>query len=143
MRPHYLIVEEIAPAPQGASLGWLIQLDGNTHRNAFLNSPWVKAVSPVRPGLESEAIAYLERLEVADTDDLDKPYPVGPKDSSCYNGLTIKQVLLKIAEGIAAQFEHEKEPVPTDPDIAGSKNALQTETVFTHEYDPLEGRWCG
>jgi hypothetical protein len=138
-RPHYLITEETAPAPQGASLGWLIQLDGDTHRNAFLNSPWVKAVLPIRPGLESEAISFLQRPEVAGTDGLDEPYPMGPKDPESYAGLTIKQVLLKVAKEIAAEYEKEKSPVPTGSPLSGSKSALPTETVFAHGYDPLEG----
>ncbi|KAI9846359.1 MAG: hypothetical protein M1837_004212 [Sclerophora amabilis] len=135
VRPHYLITEESAPAPHGASLGWLIQLDGDTHRNAFLNSPWVKAVLPIRPGLESEAIAYLERPEVAGTDGLNEEYLEGPNGQP--SGSTIKEVLLKVAESIAAQHEQEKEPVPIESGIAGSKNALPTETVFARGYDPL------
>src|SRR5262249_11261430 len=48
-RDNYLITEDSTPARAGASLGWLLQLDGDNHRNAFLNSPWVKAVVPIRP----------------------------------------------------------------------------------------------
>lgn len=43
-RPTYLMTDETNPAPLGASLGWMMQIDGDSHRNAFLNSPWVKAV---------------------------------------------------------------------------------------------------
>ena len=47
---NYYITEESIPAKLGSSLGWLLQLDGDNLRNAFLNAPWVKAVIPIRPG---------------------------------------------------------------------------------------------
>ena len=47
---NYKITEESNPARMGSSLGWLLQLDGDNLRNAFLNAPWVKAVIPIRPG---------------------------------------------------------------------------------------------
>lgn len=62
-RDNYLITEESNPAPMGASLGWLLQLDGDERRNAFLNAPWVKAVIPVRPGKELAAVNWLEHAE--------------------------------------------------------------------------------
>ena len=37
------LTEKSAPARLGSSLGWLLQLDGDNFRNAFLNAPWVKA----------------------------------------------------------------------------------------------------
>ena len=45
-RDHYLITEDSEPAPMGASLGWLLQLDGDNHRNAFLNSPRSRRYCP-------------------------------------------------------------------------------------------------
>lgn len=139
-RPYYLITEETEPAPQGASLGWLTQLDGDAHRNAFLNSPWVKAVLPIRPGRERDAIAWLQRPEVAGTDGLAELYPFDPtQDPPDYNGLTIEQVLLKIADSIAAEYEASLTPVPVDPAKISPQMALPTETVFTHGFDPLEG----
>jgi len=68
---NYLITEESAPAPLGASLGWLMQLDGDNMRNAFLNAPWVKAVMPIRPGKEKEALAWLRSANVEGIDGLD------------------------------------------------------------------------
>jgi hypothetical protein len=118
MRPNYLITEETTPAPQGSSLGWLIQLDGDTHRNAFLNSPWVKAVLPIRPGRERAALAWLQSREVADTDGLKEAYQFDPtQDPPEYNGLTIEQVLLIIADKIAE--EHRKSLTPTPVDKTG------------------------
>ena len=55
----YPITAESEPAPMGASLGWRIQLDGDSRRNAFLNSPWVRVCLPIRPGREKEAISWL------------------------------------------------------------------------------------
>jgi hypothetical protein len=139
-RPYYLITEETAPAPQGASLGWLIQLDGDVHRNAFLNSPWVKSVLPIRPGREREAMAWLRRPEVAGSDGLDEPYPYdAAQDPPEYQGQTISQVLLLIADRIRAEQEASLTPVPADPGKVNSELTLPTETVFSKGFDPLEG----
>lgn len=77
-KKEYLFTDESEPAPLGASLGWFLQLDGDANRNAFLNSPWVKAVLPIRAGRERDAMTYLGRPEVAGTDGLDEPYPFDP-----------------------------------------------------------------
>ena len=60
-RPAYEITAESEPAPLGSSLGWIIQLDGDRRRNEFLNSPWVRICTPMRPGREREAIQWLAR----------------------------------------------------------------------------------
>jgi hypothetical protein len=60
-RPAYEITAESEPAKMGSSLGWLIQLDGDTRRNEFINSPWARVCLPLRPGREREAIAWLAR----------------------------------------------------------------------------------
>ena len=140
-RPTYLITEDTAAAPQGASLGWLLQLDGDDHRNAFLNSPWAKAVLPINPGRERDAMLYMQRAEVAGSDGLDQPYPYDaasyPPD---YEGLTIQQVLLKIADRIVAEYKTSLVPVKVDPPAGlNSQTALPAEIVFAHGYDPLEG----
>ena len=54
----------------GSSLGWMLQLDGDDMRNAFLNAPWVKAVLPIRPGKELEASNWLQQSHVEGTDGL-------------------------------------------------------------------------
>jgi len=53
---NYFITEASQPAKLGSSLGWLLQLDGDNLRNAFLNAPWVKTVIPMRPGRELAAL---------------------------------------------------------------------------------------
>ena len=63
-RDNYYITEESERARMGSSLGWLLQLDGDNLRNAFLNAPWVKAVVPIRPGRERAAFNWLQRVGV-------------------------------------------------------------------------------
>lgn len=58
-REAYAITNESEPAPMGSSLGWLLQLDGDTRRNEFLNSPWARVCLPVQAGREREAIGWL------------------------------------------------------------------------------------
>jgi len=99
----------------------------------------VKAVLPIRPGREREAIAWLRRPEVADTDGLNEPYPFDPaQDPPDYAGLTVEDVLLKIADQIAQEYQNSLKPVPIDPAGVNKDMALPTETVFSHGYDPLE-----
>jgi hypothetical protein len=71
---NYFITENSEPAPLGSSLGWLLQLDGDDLRNAFLNAPWVKAVIPIRPGKEKAAMAWLQNVGVEGADGLDSLY---------------------------------------------------------------------
>jgi hypothetical protein len=73
-RDNYWITEDSKPAKLGSSLGWLIQLDGDNLRNAFLNAPWVKAVIPIRPGKELDALNWLTHASVEGTDGLDAKY---------------------------------------------------------------------
>ena len=57
---NYISRRTSEPAQLGSSLGWLLQLDGDNLRNAFLNAPWVKAVIPsARP--EQAALNWLTR----------------------------------------------------------------------------------
>ena len=67
---NYYITEDSPPARLGSSLGWIIQLDGDNLRNAFLNAPWVKAVIPIREGKESEAIEWLSAPQLEGNRDL-------------------------------------------------------------------------
>lgn len=60
-RPAYEITSESEPAPMGRSLGWKIQLDGDTRRNEFLNSPWLRVCLPVHPERERESVEWLAK----------------------------------------------------------------------------------
>src|SRR5262245_32717552 len=68
---NYLVTENSLPAVLGSSLGWLLQLDGDDRRNAYLNAPWIKAVLPIRPGRERAAIEWLRQPHVEGTQGLD------------------------------------------------------------------------
>lgn len=125
-RVDYLITEETQPAPYGSSLGWLIQIDGDERRNEFLNAAWVKAVLPIRPGHESEALDWLAQAGVEGEDGLSQPYPFQPGDPATYQGKTLGTVLALLA----AELER------SNTDIT---NTLATEKVFETGFDPLEG----
>jgi len=58
-REAYEITADSDPVPMGSSLGWEIQIDGDSRRNEFINSPWVRVCLPVVPGREREAIDWL------------------------------------------------------------------------------------
>jgi hypothetical protein len=58
-REAYEITAESEPAALGSSLGWLLQLDGDSRRNEFLNSPWARICVPMQAGREREAIQWL------------------------------------------------------------------------------------
>jgi hypothetical protein len=122
-RANYLITEDSAPAPMGASLGWLIELDGDGHRNAFLNSPWVKAVLPIRPGREAAAINWLTRADVEGTDDLNAMYAGTEPD---LQGKTLGEAAMALAEAISEQG-------------TSIQSTLATETVYENGFDPLAG----
>ncbi len=115
-RDHYLVTEESAPAPMGASLGWVLQLDGDAHRNAFLNTPWVKAVVPIRRGRESAAIDWLKKAHVEGDDGLGERLQGQTQ--------TVEQALRALAKAIA-----------DDEDEATTARA--EDRLFEHGFDPL------
>lgn len=131
-KDNYKITEESAPAKVGSSLGWLLQLDGDNLRNAFLNAPWVKAVIPVRPGREKAALNWLRSIEGHELDGWDTNY-IGntPEDRAIIAELvasgkkpTIGNVLEKVAEQLEKQ----------NGDI---KNVLEADKVFENGFDHL------
>ena len=119
---NYLITEESEPAHMGSSLGWLLQIDGDEHRNAFLNSPWIKAIIPIRQGRESAALKWLKLAHVEGSDGLDAKYG-GPEKE--LRGKTIEEVLDILAKDISE--------LNTDMD-----NYLTTETVYEKGFNPLD-----
>lgn len=93
----YFITDKSEPAPLGSSLGWLLQLDGDDLRNAFLNAPWVRAVIPIRPGKEEAALAWLQNVGVEGSDGLDASY-AAPEDE-------LKRINVYLASGkVPRQF---------------------------------------
>lgn len=128
----YLVTEESKPAPLGASLGWVLQLDGDNLRNAFLNAAWVKAVLPIRPAREAQALDWLRHHTIEGSQGLDASYQSQPDDPPEFAGKTIGEVLGLLSAEVAALHEKSRQTDPTS-------GALPTETVFEFGFDPLQG----
>jgi hypothetical protein len=148
-RDNYYITEDSMPAKLGASLGWLLELDGDNLRNAFLNSPWVKAVIPIRIGKEFAALNWLQQAHVEGSDGLDAAYVAAPGDppelqSSFGHPVTIRSALDFLIEEIQ-EFDRKSRTAiignPADPEDASNHFAgsLPTEAVFEHGFYPLKG----
>ena len=127
-RPNYYIAEGSDPARFGSSLGWLLQLDGDSMRNAFLNAPWVKAIIPIRPGKEKEAIKWLKGVMEGN------------------DGLTeeLESQLNELAEKIASKHEAatavEDYPDPLQPgEDDATINSTPVDRVFEFGFEPLPG----
>lgn len=148
-RDNYYITEDSAPAKLGSSLGWLLQLDGDNLRNALLNSPWVKAVIPIRLGKEREAINWLRQAHVEGSEGLEAEYSASSDDppelhTDSGQTVTIADALDYLIDKIQEFNANASTPTmpnpaePTDPrnHFAGS---LPTEAVFEHGFYPLQG----
>ena len=119
---NYKITEDSLPARLGTSLGWLLQLDGDNLRNAFLNAPWVKAIIPIRPGHETAALNWLrDGIERSENDGWDAPY-LGTEAE--FEGKNIGEVLEIIADRLEKQTD----------DI---QNVLAPDKVYEHGFDHL------
>ena len=153
-RDNYFITEDSEPAKLGSSLGWLLQLDGDNMRNAFLNAPWVKAVIPIRPGKEQAAINWLKGVEGMDgiTDDVIY-HTSNPNekdvDGHPLDGQKMIDVLMDLAEKVRRKYDEGiitgKYPKPdevSDPalvDEANTVTATPIDRVYEHGFFPLEG----
>jgi hypothetical protein len=142
-RDNYMITEESEPARLGSSLGWLLQLDGDNMRNAFLNAPWVKAVIPIRPGQEEAALQWLTSAEVEGADGLDAAYSGDDSevtlDGTPYNTLTIGEVLQDLAARIKRKHEAADKAVDYDLGDNNSVHARPVDRVFEYGFNPLQG----
>ncbi|MEU8632163.1 hypothetical protein AB0C38_08355 [Amycolatopsis sp. NPDC048633] len=133
----YYITEDSVPARLGSSLGWLLQLDGDDQRNAFLNAPWVKAVMPIRPGKEKAAMSWLKHIEGTGTIS-DADLYLGPEPE--WKGKTVFEVLDILATRVAAKH---RESVTTtnfqDPiDDRSTVRATPVDRVYEHGFNPLK-----
>jgi len=132
----------------GSSLGWLLQLDGDDLRNAFLNAPWVKAVIPIRPGKELEASNWLQQMHIEGTDSLGDLYQA-PADelqniraALNIDDVTIAdaikyhcaQVALKHKESLKVG-KYPKEEINDDNKVS----ATPIDKVYEHGFYPLKG----
>jgi hypothetical protein len=157
---NYLITEKSIPAPLGSSLGWLLQLDGDNLRNAFLNAPWVKAVIPVRPGKEQAAMAWLQNVNVEGSEGL------GPQDFYAPSGtaaevpkeldhirtnlglaadvqVTLRNAIDSLCIDVAKKHDESNttKQFPDNPEISDDNKVTSTpvEKVFEYGFDPLKG----
>lgn len=153
-RDNYYITSDSEPARMGSSLGWLLQLDGDNMRNAFLNAPWVKAVIPIRPGKEEAALNWLKGVEGMNgiTDDViyhsNNPAEVDV-DGDPLDGQPLIDVLFDLAEKIKRKHEagvkmgdFPKASEVIDPTLADPGNtvtATPIDRVYEHGFFPLEG----
>lgn len=151
-KDNYLITGKSDPAPIGASLGWILQLDGDNLRNAFLNAPWVKAVIPIRPGKEKAALVWLQGAQVEGADGLAADYsaadqaeldqinaglgrPAGSK-------VSIQDALEYLCDLVASKDRESREvkKYPQTEIHDDSKvSATPIEKVYEHGFYPLNG----
>ena len=153
-RDNYMITEDSEPAKMGSSLGWLLQLDGDNMRNAFLNAPWVKAVIPIRPGKEEAALNWLKGVEGMNGITDDVIYHASNPNEKDINGNPLegqkmidvlldlaKKIKRKHAEGMATG----KYPKPGEidnpelMDEANTVTATPIDRVYEHGFYPLQG----
>ncbi|MGW9629658.1 hypothetical protein ACWGST_03080 [Agromyces sp. NPDC055520] len=153
-RDNYYITEDSKPAKFGSSLGWLLELDGDNMRNAFLNAPWVKAVIPIRPGKEEAAINWLKGVEgfngITDAD----LYQTDNPDEKDINGQPLDgqkmiDVILDLARKIqrkhrqgVEQGTFPKASEVDDPQLVDAENvvtATPIDRVYEHGFFPLAG----
>lgn len=150
---NYLITDDQPyPAKLGSSLGWLLQLDGDNLRNAFLNSPWVKAVMPIRPGKEKEALNWLKHVEGMNGITENDLYQ-GPEE--IHQGKTLLQVLEDLAEKVNQKHkastktksypEDDEDLVdsidPETKEIIDDRNIVSStpiDRVYEHGFYPLK-----
>jgi len=153
-RDNYFITEDSEPARLGSSLGWLLQLDGDNMRNAFLNAPWVKAVMPIRPGKEKAAINWLKGVEGMNGITDDVIYHTNNPDEKDVNGDPLDgqkmiDVLMDLAEKVRRKYKegietdkYPKQDEVSDPalvDEASTVTATPIDRVYEHGFFPLEG----
>jgi hypothetical protein len=152
-RDNYYITEDSTPAKFGSSLGWLMQLDGDNRRNAFLNSPWVKAILPIRPGKEKAAINWLKAVEGMNGITDDVIYHTNNPNEKDVNGNPLDgQKMIDVLMDLASKIEkkhregietgkYPKESEISDPALVDEENtvtATPIDRVFEHGFFPLE-----
>jgi hypothetical protein len=145
----YFITEKSRFARMGSSLGWTLQLDGDDLRNAFLNAPWVKAVIPVRPGKELEAMNWLQQVHVEGTDGLDALYQAPEPElatiraSEGVQDVTILDAISYLCTQVAKKYEASLQvgKYPDDVTISDDNkvNATPVDKVYEHGFYPLQG----
>ncbi len=153
-RDNYYITEDSEPTKIGSSLGWLLQLDGDNMRNAFLNAPWVKSVIPIRPGKEEAAINWLKGVEGMNGITDDVIYHTSNPDEKDMDGNPLDgqkmiDVLMDLARKIKKKHEdgiktgqYPKEGEVSDPQLVDPENVVTStpiDRVYEHGFYPLKG----
>lgn len=130
-RENYKITEDSQPARMGSSLGWLLQLDGDNLRNAFLNAPWVKAVIPIRAGRETAALNWLKEVEGEEPWRNPDYKPTVPEDelAALMAKYGPKPTLGQALDNLAEAIEKENK---------NFKNVLQADEVFQYGFSHLK-----
>ncbi|WP_406346060.1 hypothetical protein [Streptomyces sp. NBC_00648] len=158
---NYYITGSSAPARMGSSLGWLMQLDADHQRNAFLNAPWVKAVMPIRPGKELAALNWLSDTSIEGSEGLDDLYqPASAGESGKILGrlraypwsdpdlvlryrnldpaaLTVRDVLRYVAISVVEKHQNGQEVVTERLEDGVTLNYLPPDKVYEHGFYPL------
>lgn len=143
----YYITEDSVAAKFGSSLGWLMQLDGDNMRNAFVNSPWVKAVIPIRPGKEGAALNWLQQVEgmdgIGDEDEYKGPdeefQGINPDTGRTYRLIEVLKIL---AKKISDKHQMSLTVSALPKGIPDPKNAVTStpiDWVYEHGFYPLVG----
>jgi len=153
VRDNYYITDSSDPAKLGSSLGWLLQLDGDNMRNAFLNAPWVKAVIPIRPGKEEAAINWLKGVEGMNGITDDVIYETENENEKDINGQPLNgqkliDVLVDLGRKVKKKYQegielgsYPKQDEISDPDLVDEENivtATPIDRVYEHGFFPLE-----
>jgi len=140
-KDNYYITEDSSPAKIGSSLGWLLQLDGDNLRNAFLNAPWVKSVIPIRPGKEKAALNWLKQIEgingITDND----MYTGKEPDLQGKSMLEVLEILSeKVRKKHLDATKTSDIPNPDEPNnIENTVTATPVDKVYEHGFYPLKG----
>lgn len=153
-RDNYYITEDSELARFGSSLGWLLQLDGDDMRNAFLNAPWVKAVIPIRPSKEEAAVNWLKGVEgfngIGNADIYQTNNPNEKDiDGKPLNGQKMNDVIMDLARKIQKKHlegiengQFPKADEVADPALVDEENVVTTtpiDRVYEHGFYPLQG----
>ncbi|MES0110166.1 hypothetical protein [Mesorhizobium sp. M0013] len=153
-RDSYYITSDSEPARFGSSLGWLLQLDGDNMRNAFLNAPWVKAVIPIRPGKEIAAINWLKGVEGFNGITATDVYQTSNANELDINGNPLNgQTVLNVIEDLARKIQRkhaegiQRGTFPqasevADPQLVDAGSVVTStpiDRVYEHGFFPLEG----
>jgi hypothetical protein len=140
---NYYITDDSAPARMGSSLGWLLQLDGDNSRNAFLNAPWVKAVVPIIPGQEWRALEWLSS-GIEGSEGLDATYEPDSENERARMLATLRQYFsdpsisdLTVRDAINYLIIRIQQKFQASKQKLANSSSLPEDKVFEHGFDPL------